>query len=65
MGKEQQLNRIKDSIKVLEYMQQEQENNYKTNPPKDLNQRFEYDLKIMALVEAIEALKKQIPIDKN
>lgn len=59
--KEQQLNRIKDGIKVLEAMLQEQKDNYKINPPKDLNKRFEYDFKIMALVKTIEALKKQIP----
>jgi len=60
MTLEQDNRRKEDSIKVLISMLNEQKAYYKNQPPKDLNRRFEYDLKIMALSEGIGALGRQM-----
>ena len=54
---QQDLNRKKASIKVLKNILSEQKKTYNENPPSDLDKRFEYDLKIMAFTEGIEAIK--------
>jgi hypothetical protein len=58
--KQQDNERRNVSIKILKGMLEERKEIYKNNPPANLGQRLEYDLKIMALEEAIEALLKEV-----
>jgi len=56
---EQYKNRITASIKTLEGLLAEYKRDYKSNPPSDLNARLKLNLIIMALTEAIAALKRR------